>query len=182
MARKLGINTIHIHRHAGILSACGMELAPQVATREEAATGILNAAHQIQCARRLQELETQTRRDLEQRGFTPEQLQSSHYLQLRYRGTDQGILICSPADSDYTAAFHATYKREFGFNLDRPIEVDHLRVRTSATPLPSQKPGSIQPLLPKRGAPRMFILVAPGSPPRCTISVPWAVPVSRAPP
>ncbi|MGM0416118.1 MAG: hydantoinase B/oxoprolinase family protein [Thermodesulfobacteriota bacterium] len=132
MARKLGIDTIHIHRHAGILSACGMELAPQVATREEATSGVLSAAQLSLCNQRLQELEAETRRELGQHGFTPEQLESRHYMQLRYRGTDQGILIPIPADGDYTTAFQTTYKREFGFNLERPIEVDHLRVRTSS--------------------------------------------------
>ena len=134
MARKLGIDTIHIHRHAGILSACGMELAPQVATREEATSGILDATQIARCNLRLQELEGETLRELEEHNTTPEQLSSRHYMQLRYHGTDQGILIPAPADGNYTAAFQATYKREFGFNLERPIEVDHLRVRTSSAP------------------------------------------------
>lgn len=134
MARKLGIGTIHIHRHAGILSACGMELAPQVASREEAMSGVLDSTLLARRNKRLHELEAETRRDLEQHGHTPEQLQSQHYMQLRFSGTDQGILIPAPADSDYAAAFKATYVREFGFSLERPVEVDHLRVRTSSAP------------------------------------------------
>jgi len=133
MARKLGIDTIHIHRHAGVLSACGMELAPQVATCEEASRGILDSAQLTQCNLRLYELEAETLRELKQHGYLPEQLRSRHYMQLRYRGTDQGVLIPAPADGNFSAAFHAAYKREFGFNLDRPIEVDHLRVRTSSS-------------------------------------------------
>jgi 5-oxoprolinase (ATP-hydrolysing) len=134
MARKLGISTIHIHRHAGILSACGMELAPQVANREEATSGILDATLLTRCNQRLQEFEAETRRELEEYGHTPEQIRSRHYMQLRFSGTDQGILIPAPEDGDYVAAFRATYMREFGFSLERPVEVDHLRVRTSSSP------------------------------------------------
>ena len=146
MARKLGIRTIHIHRYAGVLSAYGMELAPQSAGREQATSGTLTPQMLAKCRKHLHQLETQTVQELTAQGYPETALQSTHYLQLRYQGTDQGLLIATPAHGDYALAFTEAYQREFGFNLNRAIEVDHLRVRTSTassahspTPPPNAK-------------------------------------------
>ncbi|MBN2645696.1 MAG: hydantoinase B/oxoprolinase family protein [Desulfuromonadaceae bacterium] len=134
MARKLGIRRIHIHRHAGILSAYGMRLAQRLASRQEAASGELTSGRLSELLARLAALEDEARRELVEQGSGGVELQVERYLQLRYEGTDQGLLIAEPEDGDYAAAFQTAYRREFGFDLQRPVMVDHLRVRVSSPP------------------------------------------------
>lgn len=52
------------------------------------------------------------------------------FLNLRYEGTDFGIMTSSPDELDFEAPFLAQYQREFGFTLGtRRIFVDDIRVR-----------------------------------------------------
>ena len=52
------------------------------------------------------------------------------YLNLRYSGSDNALMIKSPADSDYKVSFEKEHKREFSFIHDREIIIDNLRVRS----------------------------------------------------
>lgn len=65
-------------------------------------------------------------------GFSASQVQVERFLNLRYTGTDVAVMTPCPAPgsgSSYAEAFAASYRREYGFTLDRPVVVDDVRVR-----------------------------------------------------
>ncbi|MEN8200589.1 MAG: hydantoinase/oxoprolinase family protein, partial [Thermodesulfobacteriota bacterium] len=131
IARSLGISSIFIHRFGGILSAYGIGLADTVAEKQRPAAEVLSEDGLIGLQEKLSILEQETARELTSQGIAAQAIQSIHYLNLRYQGTDTPIMIEKPADADFAKAFKALYHREFGFELSgRDILVDDLRVRS----------------------------------------------------
>ena len=130
IARSLGISKIFIHRFSGILSAYGIGLANVVAERQQPAAVIYNPKACQPLLERLATLQADAEKELTDQGFGEDQISAVRYLNMRYHGTDTALMIPEPADGEFEAAFKATYRREFGFDLtDRDIHVDDLRVR-----------------------------------------------------
>ncbi|MEA2110182.1 MAG: hydantoinase B/oxoprolinase family protein [Pseudomonadota bacterium] len=130
IARALGIKKIFIHRYAGILSAYGMGLADVVIERQRPAAVIYEPGTRQELEAGLEELSLQAITELQTQGFNRENISTISYLNLRYQGTDTALMMATPDDGDYDQALAATYRREFGFNLEqRDIIVDDLRVR-----------------------------------------------------
>ena len=130
IARSLGISRIFTHRFSGILSAYGIGLADVVAERQQPAAVVYTTGVYRQLLEQLAGLQLDAERELTAQGFTGDQITAVRYLNMRYHGTDTALMIPEPPDSDFAAAFKATYRREFGFDLtDRDIHVDDLRVR-----------------------------------------------------
>ncbi|BBO69907.1 5-oxoprolinase [Desulfosarcina alkanivorans] len=130
IARALGISKIFIHRFSGILSAYGIGLADVVAERQQPAAEVFTRAKRHQLMKRLKGIRADAQKELERQGFSPGQIRCTSYLNMRYQGTDTALMIPGPENGDFKAAFKATYRREFGFDLkDRDILVDDLRVR-----------------------------------------------------
>ncbi len=130
IARSLGIAKIFIHRFSGILSAYGIGMANVVAERQQPAAVIYTDGAYQDLLDRLTALQEDARHELMAQGFTSDQIHAVRYLNMRYDGTDTALMIPEPEDGDFAAAFKATYRREFGFDLtDRDIHVDDLRVR-----------------------------------------------------
>jgi 5-oxoprolinase (ATP-hydrolysing) len=131
VARSLGISSIFIHRFAGILSAYGIGLADTVAEKQKPAAKILSKNTLPGLIDTLSSLQQETEQELTDQGISGEEIQSLHYLNLRYQGTDTPMMIKQPADNDFITAFTTVYQREFGFKLSgRDILVDDLRVRS----------------------------------------------------
>jgi len=130
IARSLGISKIFIHRFSGILSAYGIGMANVVAERQQPAAVIYTDEKEQGLQDRLAVLQDDARQELMAQGFDPGRIKATCYLNMRYYGTDTALMIAEPADGDFAAAFKATYRREFGFDLtDRDIHVDNLRIR-----------------------------------------------------
>jgi 5-oxoprolinase (ATP-hydrolysing) len=130
IARSLGISKIFIHRFSGILSAYGIGMANVVAERQQPAAVVYSDGVYRELLDRLAGLQDDARQELTTQGFAPDQIHATSYLNMRYHGTDTALMIAEPPDGDFAAAFKATYRREFGFDLtDRDIHVDDLRVR-----------------------------------------------------
>ncbi|KAF4545825.1 5-oxoprolinase protein [Lasiodiplodia theobromae] len=63
-------------------------------------------------------------------GIPPDRIDYEVYLNLRYKGTDNLLMILEPASGDFTSEFLTQHKREFGFNKPgRPILCEDIRVR-----------------------------------------------------
>ena len=142
LARDLGISLVFVHRFAGILSAYGIGLADLTTELQEPAAEVLaqvgdfSPALPNNLAERLTELVTQAASELQEQGASSATLQVQRFLNLRYRGTDTHLMIREPDDGNYAQRFRQTYLREYGFELEREILVDDLRVRVVA-PSPS---------------------------------------------
>ncbi|GAB4342234.1 MAG: hydantoinase B/oxoprolinase family protein [Desulfobulbaceae bacterium] len=151
VARALGIRTVFVHRHAGILSAIGIGAADVVIDRSEPAGSVpLEDSLEPLCDR-LDRLADSVAGEFLAKGYDRENLHVTRYLNLRYEGTDTPFMIPRPPDNDFGAAFARLHRREFGFDLDRTLLVDDIRVRVTAS-LPQQDAGHRIP--PGEGAPR----------------------------
>ncbi len=142
VARSLGIDTVFIHRFAGVLSAYGIGLANTVAECQQPAASILNQQTLPGLLSHLDKLQHQAEQKLTDQGISLHNIRTLCYLNLRYQGTDSAMMIKRPTDNDFAASFSREYRREYGFELPgREILVDDLRVRAlgSGSPLKASK-------------------------------------------
>ena len=138
VARRLGIRTVLLHPHAGLLSAWGIGVAElswdrqRDAGRVRLATGA--AALPAAVAEALAELEAEGRAALAAEGVEAGDVRTERLLDLRYLGTESPLAIREPADGDWAAAFTAEHAARFGYERpDRAIEIVTSRVRARAT-------------------------------------------------
>ena len=129
IARNLGIHSIFIHRFSGILSAYGMGLADIVHEKQEPCALTYEPANHAAVHERMRSLEADAKAVLVAQGFTSDDVEAIHYLNLRYLGTDTAVMTRSDSGTDYEKIFAKRYMREYGFVLNRPILVDDIRVR-----------------------------------------------------
>uniref|UniRef100_A0A2K5QXQ4 5-oxoprolinase, ATP-hydrolysing n=1 Tax=Cebus imitator TaxID=2715852 RepID=A0A2K5QXQ4_CEBIM len=139
IARALGMDTVHIHRHSGLLSALGLALADVVHEAQEPCSLLYMPETFVQLDQRLSRLEEQCVDALQAQGFPRSQISTESFLHLRYQGTDCALMVSahqhpatahSPRAGDFGAAFVERYMREFGFVIpERPVVVDDVRVR-----------------------------------------------------
>jgi N-methylhydantoinase A len=125
IAEELGIRTVLVPQHAGVLSALGMLLADAV---RDYSAGTLGQPD-IEAA--FTKLERTARRE------SPKAtLQRS--ADLRYKGQSYELNVPWPAGPNF-AAFHKAHARAFGYSIPgREVEIVTIRVRARlATPKPS---------------------------------------------
>ncbi|MFV1998300.1 MAG: hydantoinase B/oxoprolinase family protein [Acidiferrobacterales bacterium] len=115
VADVLGINRVVVHRFAGVLSAYGMGLADLRWMREQAVEQEL-VAETLRAQRELLRAIEQTGCDeLQQQGVRPDRLQVTHRMHIRYRGTDETLLIDYSDIDTVVADFESAYRSRYGF-------------------------------------------------------------------
>ena len=130
IAKGLGISTVYINQHCGILSAYGLGLADVVQDKEEPIEEVLaDGVVGSKIAERLENMKQQNEDAIIAAGFESNQIQNHYYLNLRYIGTNTSIMIEKPDqslnnDSSKTLetlfgeAFERQHQLEFGFNFE----------------------------------------------------------------
>jgi 5-oxoprolinase (ATP-hydrolysing) len=88
---------------------------------------------------RLDALSVLAKGALKEQGFEDSRIQVERYLNMRFDGTDNAIMVLAPSandgsgiqdETDFEAAFKRSYKGEFGFLLEnKAIIVDDIKVR-----------------------------------------------------
>ena len=146
MAKALGISEVFVHRYGGVLSAYGLLLADAVHEEQEPAAEKYNGDISANGEERLAHLKQKSVEALEKQGYDESVIVVEEYLNMRYQGTDNAIMILRSQDSSFGDSFVALYEREFGFVLqNRDLLIDDYRVRavvpgeklsTPPTPLP----------------------------------------------
>ncbi|KAJ3168792.1 hypothetical protein HK101_011585 [Irineochytrium annulatum] len=132
IARSLGIKMIFIHKYSSILSAYGIALADIVHEVQEPRQETFDPKNLDGLRARITALTSSCKDALLAQNFPPSRIETQVYLNLRYQGTDTSIMTPQPTNGshDFTSAFIARHRQEFGFTLpDRPIIVDDVRVR-----------------------------------------------------
>ncbi|XP_074644558.1 5-oxoprolinase-like [Tubulanus polymorphus] len=149
IARNLGMSTVFVHRHAGILSAFGLALADVVHETQEPAACHYSPESLEYIDKRIAELSNRCKKELLKQGFHSDQIITEPFLHLRYKKTDCSLMCSTVQQSDsssssssssgtsrygdFRKAFTDHYQREFGFTMsDRPIVVDDIRIRAVA--------------------------------------------------
>lgn len=120
-----------MHKYSSILSAYGLSLADVVHEEQEPSAHILETSAMSYVQSRVSNLEQSCFTYLERQGFTSTSIELEVYLNLRYKGTDHGMMTRKPIGSwDFYTGFVSQYQQEFGFTLpDRDIIIDDIRVR-----------------------------------------------------
>lgn len=147
MARALGITKVYVHRYGGVLSAYGLSMADAVVEEQEPAKEVYAAAKGDGSGleddedpsastreMRLEQLAEKARASLMKQGYPEGSIVIEKYLNMRYQGTDNAIMIKESEDANvklpYAKTFVEQYHREFGFELEgRDILIDDFRVR-----------------------------------------------------
>jgi 5-oxoprolinase (ATP-hydrolysing) len=165
IAKALGMSKVFVHRYGGILSAYGLSMADAVNEEQEPAAGVYEYCDQAKKQNdpsatireeRLAHLSDKAMNKLISQGYAKDQIKVERYVNLRYEGTDNAVMIEDPGHSPegnhlpYADAFRAHYRREFGFDLEgRDILIDDYRVRAVVA---GKNPDACRPV-PDLGAP-----------------------------
>ncbi|CAI7650439.1 unnamed protein product [Penicillium glandicola] len=130
IASSLSIGTVIIHRFSSILSAYGMALADVVHEAQEPASGVLDQTAMKSVTERIAALKSKVTTALTTDGIEESQIQHEIYLNLRYQGTDNLLMVLEPEHGDFIAEFVKEHEREFSFTFPgRNILVEDIRVR-----------------------------------------------------
>ena len=128
LASELGIATVLVPRHAGVLSALGMLAADIV---RDYSTSVRTPSDDVSLttlASRASDLVRKARRELTAEGFRGARAVIERNLDVRYLGQSSELTV--PWSAGYREAFHRAHERRFGYaDRSRPTEVVALRVR-----------------------------------------------------
>ena len=129
IARSLSMDTVYVHKYAGILSAYGMALADVVHEEQSPCALEYCEANLEKLDLQLDQLRDKAVDKLMLQGFSKPNIYTERYLHMRFKGTDCALMCTKASHKSYKEAFLERYKTEFGFLLDRPILVDDIRIR-----------------------------------------------------
>jgi 5-oxoprolinase (ATP-hydrolysing) len=131
VAMVLGIKEVLIHRYSSVLSAYGMALADVVEESQQPCTMEFVESNVGELNERFVSLKNGTAEKLTAQGFDKDSIVFEEYLNLRYQGTESGIMV-PRTDEGFLKTFQNLHFREFGFLFDsKPVLVDDIRVRAS---------------------------------------------------
>lgn len=144
MAKALGMSEVFVHRYGGVLSAYGLLLADAVHEEQEPAAEKYMGQISENGKERLDYLKKKSIEALKKQGYEESSIVVEEYLNMRYQGTDNGIMTLRSEDCSFEESFTGQYEREFGFVLqNRDILIDDYRIRAvvpgddlSTPPLP----------------------------------------------
>lgn len=124
------MSEVFVHRYGGILSAYGLSLADAVHEVQEPTAETYQGDISPSGKERLNHLKSVAIEALKKQGYDESTFVVEEYMNMRYEGTDNAIMIAKSEDSTFEEDFLALYKREFGFVLqNREILIDDYRVR-----------------------------------------------------
>ena len=133
VARELGIRTVLLHPHAGVLSAYGIGMADvtRFAARHVGCRYDVDAVRALE--RVFVEMEAALRSDVLAEDVAPDRIQPPRRrLDLRYTGMAHVITVERGEDDDYLTDFRDRFRRLFGFDRDQPVEIVTARVELTA--------------------------------------------------
>ncbi len=115
VADSLGMTTVMVHPHSGILSAYGMGLADIRANRTQSVVRPLTPENLSDVGDSIEALRATTFTELRDQGVTADEIQVYPRLHLRYEGTDLPISVDFADAATMLAAFEDAHRKQFGF-------------------------------------------------------------------
>lgn len=132
VAELLGIEQILIPKYSSILSAYGMALADVVEEVQEPCMVTFDSSDTAILDERLTKLQNDAIEKLNKQGFTMDDISIEHFLNMRFQGTESGIMVPSIVGETFLETFYGMHKKEFGFLFEnKDVLVDDVRVRAS---------------------------------------------------
>ncbi len=131
VADSLGMTTVVVHPHSGILSAYGMGLADIRANRTQSVVQPLTIENLPDVTNSIEALRATTFQELRDQGVPADEIQTHPRLHLRYEGTDSPISV-DFADIDIMlAAFEDAHRKQFGFVFEgKTVVIEAAEVET----------------------------------------------------
>jgi 5-oxoprolinase (ATP-hydrolysing) len=137
VADALGMTSILIHPHAGVLSAYGMGLADVTAMREAAVEVPLGDGAGPDLESALDRLDAAARAELTGQGVPAGRIRAARRVHLRYDGTDTALVVPAGTPEEMGKAFEAAYLRRFSFLMrDKPVTAEAVSVELTGASEP----------------------------------------------
>jgi N-methylhydantoinase A/oxoprolinase/acetone carboxylase beta subunit len=128
LADSLGIATVLIPEHSGVLSALGMLLADVTKNYSASLLRLTASVTQAILHQFFEPMLSRARQDLRAEGFSPEDIHLEPAIDMRYKG--QAYEIAVPFTPRFLDHFHAAHQKLYGYaNAERATEIVQLRVR-----------------------------------------------------
>ncbi len=128
LAKLLGIPTVLVPRHPGILSAIGMLLADVI--KDYSTTVMLSegAMGHSSLESFFRDMEKRAEKDLLDEGIARREMAFERYLDMRYVGQSYEIVV--PFGEDFVDRFHLLHEKTYGYcNRNKGVEVVNVRLR-----------------------------------------------------
>ena len=138
LAESLGMTKAAVPIHGGVLSAFGMLTTKPGRELIQTHRIILSALQSAEVASAFEALEFKAKQDLAKENVT--EMSEHRSLDMRYLGQTHTINIPYESLSDLELSFHQSHQRQYGHQLDLPIEVVNLRSHIEAQREPIQLP------------------------------------------
>ena len=116
VADALGMDTIFVHRYAGVLSAYGMGLADFTAMRERTVEQPLDANTMVLLRGALDAIGHEARDELLAQDIQPSHITVAEKIHIRYGGTDTALAVDYGPLDRVIAAFEDAHMQRFGFH------------------------------------------------------------------
>ncbi|MFD0557305.1 hydantoinase B/oxoprolinase family protein [Stackebrandtia endophytica] len=141
VADELGMTSVFVHPHSGVLSALGMGLADVTATREIATEAPFDAAGLELAKRQARELTDEAVDELTTQGIDAANLTGTHRAHLKYAGTDTTVSVEIGDMDDMITEFTDRYRQMFSFLMpERDIVIEAVAVEM-VSPAAELQPG-----------------------------------------
>ncbi|MDE3240317.1 MAG: hydantoinase B/oxoprolinase family protein [Paracoccaceae bacterium] len=115
VADTLGMDTVFIHPFAGVLSAYGMGLADVTAVRQRQVDRALAEVAATDLPAIIDTLFAEARDEVAGQGLAGPQIARNAQVHLRYRGTDQALVVGFGPEAGMRADFEAAHLGRFGY-------------------------------------------------------------------
>ncbi len=131
VAERIGIERVHIHPLAGVLSAVGIGLADVRHVADEAVEVPLTAALLEGLAQRWTELETAGRAAVESQGVATENISTVRRFGIRYKGSDSALTVEAAEHAGVVAEFEQVHSARYGFVApEKELIVESMQLET----------------------------------------------------
>ncbi len=133
VADELGMDRIFIHPLAGVLSAYGMGLADFLVLREQAAEIVFTPDAMVTLQSMAEDLQKAAVAALQAQHVAEPVISTSHFVHLRYAGTDAPLQVQMHNYANMVKAFEAAHKKMFGFvTPEKPLIAETVSVEAMA--------------------------------------------------
>ncbi len=131
VADRLGVERVHIHPHAGVLSALGIGLADVRHVADAAVEATLDEATLAGLADRWRRLESDGSAAVAAQGIDGDRISSHRRLSLRYQGSDTALAVDVGMLTEVVAGFESVHRARFGFTSpDKELVIEALQLET----------------------------------------------------
>ena len=129
VADRLGVTRVHIHPHAGVLSALGIGLADVRQVLDHAVEATLTEASLVALTPTWDALATRARASLVDQAVEPTRIELVRRVALRYAGSDTALHVAAGSMPELVERFEVTHQARFGFvSREKDMIIESIQV------------------------------------------------------